>query len=203
MQSHYLPHGNNMDLDRKKRGMYFAELADADMGGVFFFYYCYCICFKETVNIAIGRMESCNLCREGIYCLSQGHNNNCLSLTEANKSRNGAVERQSGKPHCSALFCWLLSVLYSSKRGEQKHFILRRLTMHASKDKEDIAWKVLSHEKELKHFDKHLQKLALVIFRGLRWFHIAKSVFIAVEASLHWLNNVTYLPTFLLITSRV
>ncbi len=92
-------------------------------------------------------MESCNLCREGIYCLSQGHNNNCLSLTEANKSRNGAVERQSGKPHCNALFCWLLSVLYSRLRGEHrwpKTFHTKTFDQWPcmpSKDKEDICMK--------------------------------------------------------------
>ncbi len=52
--------------------------------------------------------------------------------------------------------------------------------------------KGLSHEIDFKSFDKNLQNLALLrdtagfwIFYGLQWFFNSKSLFIAVNASLH------------------
>ncbi len=53
---------------------------------------------------------------------------------------------------------------------------------------------------DFKDFDKYLQNKAKVrdaagfkISKGLRWFHSAKSVFIAVNARSRWLNNVSCL----------
>jgi hypothetical protein len=56
--------------------------------------------------------------------------------------------------------------------------------------------KGLSHEIDFKNFDKNVQNLAYLrdaagfwIYEALRWFYISKSSFIAVNASLCWLNN--------------
>ncbi len=61
---------------------------------------------------------------------------------------------------------------------------------------EKFNLKGLSREIDFKNFNKNLQNLAYLrdlagvwIFYGLQWFYNSKSLFIAVSASLSWLNN--------------
>jgi hypothetical protein len=56
--------------------------------------------------------------------------------------------------------------------------------------------KGLSHEIDFKNFDKNLQNLTKLrdaagfkLFKGSDDFIMQKSLFIAVNASLHWLSN--------------